>query len=330
MLQSLVIKNFKSIKNLHLECKRVNLFIGDPNSGKSNILEAFGLLNFCADRTKSNSNSSLADHVRFEIISQLFYDFNSSLTAEVKVDSYKVTSWIEDNELRLESHLGLNSPFLIKLKLNGQFVSSSVANAVKAIPKIHSYRFRQDIKYRENEIDSSYLEAPFGVNLSSVVLYNRDLLNQIQNLLQGLGYKMLFRTYETQFEILREKSGLSIAFPLSVISDTVRRMIFFLTAIESNNNCAVIFEEPESNTFPLYIKYLAEKVGAYSKNQYFMTTHNPYFLQTIIEKTPQKDLSINLVEMKDYNTKVTPLKKRGVSEILGLNSDVFLNFNVLK
>ncbi|HEX9956575.1 MAG TPA: AAA family ATPase, partial [Fibrella sp.] len=38
------IKNFKSIKDLRLDCKRVNIFIGKPNVGKSNILEALGLL----------------------------------------------------------------------------------------------------------------------------------------------------------------------------------------------------------------------------------------------------------------------------------------------
>jgi recombinational DNA repair ATPase RecF len=37
------IKNFKSIKDLHLDCKRVNVFIGKPNVGKSNILEGLGL-----------------------------------------------------------------------------------------------------------------------------------------------------------------------------------------------------------------------------------------------------------------------------------------------
>jgi AAA15 family ATPase/GTPase len=36
------IHNFKSIADLKLEdCKRINLFIGYPNVGKSNVLEAF-------------------------------------------------------------------------------------------------------------------------------------------------------------------------------------------------------------------------------------------------------------------------------------------------
>jgi AAA15 family ATPase/GTPase len=48
MIEELEIVNFKSIKNLRLRCKRVNLLIGEPNTGKSNILEALGLLSSCA------------------------------------------------------------------------------------------------------------------------------------------------------------------------------------------------------------------------------------------------------------------------------------------
>ncbi|RLF84116.1 hypothetical protein DRN48_06315, partial [Thermococci archaeon] len=46
MIKTLTIKNFKSIKSLKLDCKRVNVFIGKPNVGKSNILEAIGILSF--------------------------------------------------------------------------------------------------------------------------------------------------------------------------------------------------------------------------------------------------------------------------------------------
>ena len=44
MIKNLEIKNFKSIKHLKLDCKRINLFIGEPNTGKSNILETLGIL----------------------------------------------------------------------------------------------------------------------------------------------------------------------------------------------------------------------------------------------------------------------------------------------
>lgn len=44
-LKHIKIQNFKSLKNAELsDCKQINLLIGRPNAGKSNLLEAAGLL----------------------------------------------------------------------------------------------------------------------------------------------------------------------------------------------------------------------------------------------------------------------------------------------
>ena len=43
MISNLEIKNYKSINQMELNCSRINVFIGEPNSGKSNILEALDL-----------------------------------------------------------------------------------------------------------------------------------------------------------------------------------------------------------------------------------------------------------------------------------------------
>ncbi|MGF2413915.1 MAG: AAA family ATPase, partial [Ferruginibacter sp.] len=44
-IDNIEIKNFKSIRDAKInDCSRVNIFIGYPNVGKSNILEAIGLL----------------------------------------------------------------------------------------------------------------------------------------------------------------------------------------------------------------------------------------------------------------------------------------------
>ena len=68
MIDTFDIKGFKSIRNIHLDCKRINLFIGEPNTGKSNILEALGFLSWCG------RGGNLRDYVRFETVQHLFYD----------------------------------------------------------------------------------------------------------------------------------------------------------------------------------------------------------------------------------------------------------------
>lgn len=44
MISRLSLERFKSVRALALECRRVNLFIGAPDTGKTNILEALCLL----------------------------------------------------------------------------------------------------------------------------------------------------------------------------------------------------------------------------------------------------------------------------------------------
>ena len=63
IVQNVEIENFKSIKQLEIECRRVNVFIGEPNSGKSNIIEAIvGLPSMCYYQ---RFDSSAKDFVRY-------------------------------------------------------------------------------------------------------------------------------------------------------------------------------------------------------------------------------------------------------------------------
>ena len=50
MLKKLTVERFKSIRRATLELGRINLFIGGNGAGKSNILEATGVLSAAVDR----------------------------------------------------------------------------------------------------------------------------------------------------------------------------------------------------------------------------------------------------------------------------------------
>lgn len=66
MIKNLSINNFK---DLNLRTKRINLFIGETNIGKSNILETLGLLIWC-----NYLSSDLIEYVRLHGIQNLFYN----------------------------------------------------------------------------------------------------------------------------------------------------------------------------------------------------------------------------------------------------------------
>jgi hypothetical protein len=119
------------------------------------------------------------------------------------------------------------------------------------------------------------------------------------------------------------------SYPFSSISETLQRIIFYNIAIKSNVNSVLLFDEPESNTFPFYTKFLGEQIASDNSNQYFITTHNPYLLLSLIEKTPTKQLNVGLVKMNDFKTEVTILNEDQLSQVLDLNSDIFFNFDQL-
>jgi hypothetical protein len=95
-------------------------------------------------------------------------------------------------------------------------------------------------------------------------------------------------------------------------------------AIVSNKDSVLAFEEPESHAFPYYTKYLAEVIALdTNNNQYFISTHNPYFLLPILEKSPKEDVAIFITYLEDYQTKVKPLSQKQLEEIMEI--DVFSN-----
>ncbi|GAB2956832.1 hypothetical protein GCM10027048_23840 [Hymenobacter coalescens] len=80
-IRSLRIRNFKSIKDVTLQPRRVNLLIGQPNVGKSNVLEALSLL---GTGLYDRSNRFMDEVIRYETVSNLFYDNDTSVPVIVE------------------------------------------------------------------------------------------------------------------------------------------------------------------------------------------------------------------------------------------------------
>lgn len=81
-IDNIEIKNFKSIRHQKIEgCKKINVFIGYPNVGKSNILEALGLFSI------ENFKDNIEEFVRFENSTSLFFNGNIADSAQIKLNS---------------------------------------------------------------------------------------------------------------------------------------------------------------------------------------------------------------------------------------------------
>lgn len=316
MITKLSVSNFKSVRQLNIECKKVNLFIGEPNTGKSNILEALGLLSWAARVV----GGDLTDYVRFQTTPDIFYDrllddaISISVTGEPTAG---VQVSFKDDKFLFQGESG-HSPF----------VSTGYKGGVSGgdYQKTHSikfFRFKNAERYDDKEAGG--LRSPNGMNLFSVVVSSKELRETMAEFFRKYGLRLVLKPQEREFELQKQTGDLVFNFPYALTSDTLRRIIFYTVAIASNKDSILVFEEPESHAFPYYTKYLGERIALDKTNQFFIATHNPYLLSAIIEKARKEDIQVFITHFKDFQTRVKPLTANQLSELM--EADPFFNLD---
>ena len=304
MIKRLTIKSFKSIKSVELECNRINVFIGSPNTGKSNILEALSYLSYFFS-PKSKHGSYLEDFIRFDHRSDLFYDNEVSQPIDIKFDEYSLQIKYKE---KLLDELYIKQRKLYRMDYKGS-----------------PFRY---YKFQDREIFDStfpdYLLPSDGRNLFFLLLTQKNLRVLISDLLKPFDLSLGLRKKEYKIEISKTIDDITISYPYKTISDTLKRLIFHIIAIETNSNSTIIFEEPEVHAFPYYTKFFAEKVALNKENnnQYFFSTHNPYFLMPLLQKA--SDVNVYATRWQNFQTKIHLLNNE---EILSYESDIFFNLD---
>lgn len=312
MITQLKIERFKSIRTLSLSCRRINVLIGEPNTGKSNILEALGLLSWCG-----HGESNLRDFVRFVHTQNLFYDnlTDDPITIEWQgTQSGTLTIRLENDWFRVDHAAGR----LLSLNFKGQ--ANWHTPPLSTAAQVKFYRYRALESYESAQPGA--LRPPHGTNLFSVVYGSKAIREFIAELFRPFGLKATLRPHERAIELEKQAADLAISFPLSTASDTLQRMLFYLAAIESNQKAVLVFEEPEAHAFPYYTKHLGERIAADLSNQYFIATHNPYLLIAILEKAEKEDVNVLATQYHQHETKITALTEHQVSRLL--DADPFL------
>lgn len=95
----------------------------------------------------------------------------------------------------------------------------------------------------------------------SVLRSHKRIKNAITYLFDPFGLRLVFRLQENKMEIMKQQESDIVSFPYWLLSDTLQRIIFYTAAIDSNDGSILIFEEPESHSFPYYTKFLGEKIA---------------------------------------------------------------------
>lgn len=324
MIKSLHIQNFKSIKDLKLDCARVNLFIGEPNTGKSNILESVGIFSLPNERDLKNliridknfnifQNENTEEKIKIELFlndgTQIYFEFgyHRGMVIAVCKDVKKDMILFE---------------FILTPDI--QYAENPKLIYSQYVP-IRFYKFKELNKFEGYERD--YLTPPFGENLPQIIMQNRELKEFVGSLFKKVGYKVEIDKHENLIKVYRE-GHITESIPFFLTSDTLQRMIFYNAAIASSKEAILLFEEPEAHMFPFYNEQLALMI-ADNSNQFFIATHNPYFLNMLINKTKTEELRVFKVTYENYQTVAKPIEKKVLQNFVINDNDILLNIDRL-
>ena len=323
MIKQLNIKNFKSIKDLTISCKKLNVFIGEPNGGKSNIIEALSLQSQNAMGLELNKQM-----FRYKTIGDLFCDFNINVPIEVNTGdrSTQLKYAIRDNgapENQFHFLLDAQNEKERPTEISHEGKVGNTGNMGNTT--VHFYEYKRLSGFLNTY--TPHLYVPNGDNLPSLLLSNPNFKKWVSDFLKSKNLSLTLKPAENEILVSKIVDEVIYSYNYSSLSETLQRIIFYTIALKSNKDSVILFDEPESNTFPFYTTYLAERIALDETNQFFITTHNPYLLLSLIEKSKDEELNVCMVQMKNYETVVSELTSEQVSEVLDLNSDVFFNFD---
>jgi len=288
MIKSIVIKNYRGIKDLEIDnFKKYNFFIGDNGSKKTTILESIGIslsvLNFTSPLTYMLNRQI---KVKNENISSLF--FNSDI--KNKVEFILKT----DNILKLRTSISIDS-------ILSEFQEYSSDNQIDT--EIGRYLYTMKKKIEEESIQNNiYLNKKNQIflHISDSFKDMREATKQIDKIIKSRKKELLLKCLRiidkdiidiqtNDEEIFVEKETLKEFIPISSIGDgIVLALEIIIPLILSEEGFRVILiDEIERGIYYKNYRKLSEIIIELCKDnqniQLFITTHSKEFLEAFNE-----------------------------------------------
>ncbi|MFT5661725.1 MAG: putative ATPase [Sulfurimonas sp.] len=348
MIEKIHIQNFKSIYDLQVEVARVNLFIGENGSGKSNLLEAL-VFTSASDSNKLDNEFLVSRGIRVTepiLMRSAFSDYNEDENIEIAIKYNNIekeysfynrntnySKWEEDNtnSANLEISNGdLDSEILKKymIHLNTKLIDFLIYSPENTALRIFE---------KEGQIQ------PLGINGEGLlkllkVINNYEDKTHIETIIKSLQLFNWFENIEIPTDLKSNENKIVIKdkylyqeFDQRSANEGFLFILFYITLIVAKETPkAFAIDNIDASLNPKLctklMTILSDLAEKYDK-QIFLTTHNPAILDGIDLNDEEQKLFVvsrnkqGHTRMKNITAKDKP--KSSTDETLKL-SEAFL------
>lgn len=321
-IRNLEIERFKSIKKAEIECRKVNVFIGEPDTGKTNILEALQFLSCQGWGVPVGPSLRLRPELGF---SGLFHRQFVDKPFLLVVDGSRCEAALLKPETLSISWKGAPSSSSWQF----EFSSPSTQPTMQGF-RHYSFQSTSGWGYFAGGPTPLAVSVPDGRNMFYVVKHHEQANTLFRRELAKVGLRPHFAEHSKSY-YMTDITGEELRdYSLEALSDSVKRLLFYTTILLTVDHSVIVMDEPDVFAFPPYPKTLGEMIAGDATNQFFLTTHNPYFLTALAEKTDEKDLGIFICQRDDQgSTWPVLLDHARVSRLLEHGPSLFFNLDNL-
>lgn len=272
-IERIKLKGFKSIKEMDLELRNINILIGANGSGKSNLISFFNMLNatlidgslqeYTARAGGAGSLLHLGPEKTDKISSEIFFKagrYKFDLIWNINNLFFPLTQGIDLNNIEYRDNSGTE---FFKHNINKIAFFHIMDTGPTSDIRLH------------NNIDNNNSLKPNAANLSSILYLIKNTNTELFKYI--VGKVRLIAPYIKNFELRLNPINPSITklewthkdfdnayFDISDLSDGTVRFIALTTALFYQNNSIIVLDEPELGLHPYAISLLSSLIKASS------------------------------------------------------------------
>lgn len=355
MIKKLHVSAMKSIKDMTLDCSKLNLYVGTNSSGKSTFLQALILL---AQRELNGKYISLGD---FREVRN-YYMPNDPIEIVMYEDEKEKPAWIkiiEDKEnetYKVETSQDLSDMEIIYDLWDEDSERAYLIMGDYRLHYISCHRMGVNDIYAKNMMN----EYDFGIDgeyaLAYLLKHESDDVNEklvvedetvTNSLLEQVNYWLNY-IIGTRLVVndLKKTNYLQVKYnnnpanaasealycrPINVGSGVSYLISIIITCLGAEDQSIIIIENPEIHLHPKAQSRLCEFlcfVSQSGEHQLFVETHSDHIFNGLrvgvaTKKLQQEDITVNFFAMNEqYETQCNPIIFKEFGKIVGTNDEM--------